>query len=294
MASLQKEERSARRIFVAPFITFLIVISVFPTAFGLIMSFTNFRLGSGAEVAFVGISNYADLLSDSDVVAAITRTLLLVAVALPIQLALGLLAAKILFRVRDLPGAGALRTIYLLPVMLPEIVVALLFAYMLDPRIGIGNYLLSELGLPRVDWFATAGVAFTSITLIVIWQWVPLAGILFFGGLLGIPPETREAAAVDGAGSFRTLTGIELPMLRRIIGLIALLVGVQLVGTFPAVYMTTQGGPGTATRLVALELYRRGFVFFNTGSASALAIVTLIVVIVLSQVLVRFVFKEDK
>jgi multiple sugar transport system permease protein len=215
-------------------------------------------------------------------------------VALPFQLIVGYFIAKVFYQIRDIRGAGLIRTLYLIPVMLPEIVVGLLFGYMLNPRIGIVNFLLGEVGIAGPDWFGDSNIAIFSIILLIVWQWTPLAAIILYGGLLGLPGDVREAAAIDGAGRIRQIISIEIPLLRKVIGLVILLVGIQLVGTFAAVYITTQGGPGSSTTVLSYEIYRQAFVFFNTGYGSALSIVTLIVVIALSQVLVRFVFKEEK
>ena len=286
--------RIARRSMLAPLIVFLFIVSIFPIAFALVMSFTNFKLGSTAEVGFVGLENYIRLLQDPKMVATFGRTFVLLIVALPIQLIVGFLIAKVFYQVRNVPGSALIRTLYLLPVMLPEIVVGLLFSYMMNARIGIVGWVLGELGLPRPDFFGDPSIVLFSIILLIAWQWTPLAATVLYGGLLGIPSDIREAAAIDGAGRIRQVFSLELPLLRKVVGLVVLLVGLQLVGTFAAVYVTTQGGPGSSSTVISYELYQQAFVFFNTGLGSALAILTLIAVTVLSQIVVRAVFKEEK
>jgi multiple sugar transport system permease protein len=273
---------------------FLGVLSIFPTAFALVMSFTNFKLGSKAAPTFVGFDNYLALLTNPSMLATFGRTFLILLIALPFQLIVGYLIAKVFYQIRSIKGAGLIRTLYLIPVMLPEIVVGLLFGYMLNPRIGVVNYYLGELGIPKPDWFADPNIALYTVILLIVWQWTPLAAIILYGGLLGVPGDVREAAAIDGAGRIRQVFAIELPLLRKVIGLVILLVGIQLIGTFAAVYITTQGGPGSSTTVLSYEIYQQAFVFFNTGYGSALAIITLIVVTALCQLLVRFVFKEEK
>lgn len=288
-------ERWARRGFLGPLVVFLLLLSLFPTVFALGASFTDFRLGSDAPVRFVGLANYIQLFaSGSTTLGTFGRTFALIVVVLPAQLVIGFLVAKVFYGIRGIPGSGLIRTLYLIPVMLPEIVVGLLLGYMLNARVGVVNYFLGQLGLPQPDWFGNPSISLITIMLMIVWQWTPLAAVILYGGLLGIPADIREAASLDGAGALRQVFAIDLPMLRKVIGLVVLLLGIQLVGTFAVVYITTQGGPGTSTTVLSFELYRQAFVFFNTGVGSALAILTLIVVTVLSQVLVRAVFKEQR
>lgn len=287
-------ERWARRTFAGPLITFLAVISIFPTAFALGTSLTDYKIGSSEPIHFVGFTNYVELFAQADTLATFGRTFAILAVVLPVQLVVGYLIAKLFYKIRDLPGAGLIRTLYLVPVMLPEIVVGLLFGYMLNPRVGVVNYYLGQLGLPQPDWFGNPSISLATIMLMIVWQWTPLAAVILYGGLLGVPADLREAAQLDGASAVRQVFSLDLPLLRKVIGLVVLLLGIQLVGTFAVVYITTQGGPGTSTTVLSFELYRQAFVFLNTGYGSALAILTLIAVTVLSQLLVRAVFKEHK
>lgn len=291
---LVRQERRARWGFLTPLVAFLAALSIFPTVFALVMSFTDYKLGSTAAISFVGFDNYASMLSSPRLLGTFGRTFAILVIALPLQLVIGFLIAKVFYQIRDMPGSTALRTLYLLPVMLPEIVVGLLFGYMMNTRIGIIGWAMKSIGLPAPDFFGDPGVVLGSVILMIVWQWTPLAAVILYGGLLGVPGDVREAAALDGAGPFRQVFSMEIPILRKVIGLVVLLVGIQLVGTFAVVYVTTQGGPGSSSTVLSYEIYQQAFVFFNTGPASALAILTLVAVIVLAQVLVRIVFKEEK
>lgn len=286
--------RSTRRAFLAPLVAFLALLSVVPTLFALGTSFTDFRLGSAKPIRFVGLDNYLRALTDPEVVSTFGRTFLLVLIALPFELVVGYLVAKVFYQIRDVPGSALIRTVYLLPVMLPEIVVGLIFSYIMNTRVGVLGFLISTTGLPAPDWLGDPRIAIYSVMIIVVWQWTPLAATVLYGGLLGVPGDIREAAALDGAGRIRTVFSLEVPIMRRVIGLVALLAGVQLIGTFATVLVTTQGGPGTTTTILSFEIYRQAFLFFNTGYGSAIAVVTLIIVIVLSQILVRFAFQEEE
>ncbi|MGO1770100.1 MAG: carbohydrate ABC transporter permease [Microbacterium sp.] len=291
---LNPRDRRSRRALLTPLVVFLAALSIFPTAFALVTSFTNFKIGSSADIDFVGFSNYADVLSNPRMLGTFGRTFLILIVALPLQLIIGYAIAKVFYQIRDVRGSALIRTLFLLPVMLPEIVVGLLFGYMMNTRIGVIGWIIGEMGLPKPDFFGDPNFVMVSVIVMIVWQWTPLAAIILYGGLLGLPGEIREAAAIDGAGRWRQIVSMELPLLRKVIGLVVLLVGIQLIGTFAVVYVTTQGGPGSSSTVLSYEIYQQGFVFFNTGPASALSILTLLVVIVLSQVLVRAVFKEER
>lgn len=292
--TLNRRDRRSRRALLTPLVVFLAALSIFPTVFALVTSFTDFKVGGTGEIHFVALQNYIDAFSNPRTLATFGRTFLLLVVALPIQLLLGFAIAKVFYAVRTVPGSAVIRTLFLLPVMLPEIVVGLLFGYMMNTRIGIVGWFLSEIGLPKPDFFGDPGLVMTSVVIMIVWQWTPLAAIILYGGLLGLPTDVREAASIDGAGRWRQIVSMELPLLRKVIGLVVLLVGIQLIGTFAVVYVTTQGGPGSSSTVLSYEIYQQGFVFFNTGPASALSILTLIAVIVLSQILVRAVFKEER
>lgn len=287
-------DRAAKRLFLWPLIIFLAALSVFPILFALVTSFTDFKLGSSRSISFIGLENYVRMLQDPRILGTFARTFLILLVALPIQLILGFMIAKVFYQVRDIPGSAIVRTLYLLPVMLPEIVVGLLFGYMMNSRIGVIGWMIEEAGLPSPDFFGDPSIVLLSVIFMIVWQWTPLAAVILYGGLLGIPGEIREAAAIDGAGRWRQIVSIEVPLLRKVIGLVVLLVGIQLIGTFAVVYVTTQGGPGSSSTVLSYEIYQQAFVFFNTGPASALSILTLLAVIAVSQVLVRVVFKENR
>lgn len=287
-------QRTTRRFFLAPLVIFLALLSVVPTIFALLTSLTDYKVGSNAPIHFVWLRNYAAVATDPGLVQTFGRTFLVVLIALPFELIVGFLIAKVFYQVRNMRGNAFIRTVYLLPVMLPEIVVGLLFSYIMNTRVGVLGFLIESVGLPAPDWLGDPQIAIYSIMAIIVWQWTPLAAVVLYGGLLGVPEDVREAAALDGAGKLLTVFSLEVPMLRKVIGLVALLAGVQLIGTFAVVLVTTQGGPGTTTTILSYEIYRQAFQFFNTGYGSAIAIITLIIVILLSQIVVRFAFKEDR
>ena len=180
--------------------------------------------------------------------------------------------------------SGALRTLMISPFVLPPVVVGMMWLVILDPAIGVANWLLMHLGLPRSDWLASPTWVIPTVAMVDTWQWTPYVALIVLGGLQSLPPNVYEAAQIDGASRWRIFWRITFPLLLPTIVTAGILRSVDLLRFFDIVYITTQGGPGNASNTMNIYGFRKGFEFFEIGYASALMIT--LSTIVLGAVLV--------
>ena len=172
-------------------------------------------------------------------------------------------------------GRGVVRTLIITPFLVMPAAAALVWAGpMLDPQFGLLNYLLEPFGVHHVAWLSTHALG--SVIVVMIWQWTPFMVLIVLAGLQGQPPETLEAAKVDGAGAFATFRELTLPHLRPYIELGILLGSIYLVNVFNAVRLMTNGGPGTSTTNLPFYLYQQVNNAFDIGGAAAAGVVTVI------------------
>jgi multiple sugar transport system permease protein len=281
------ERRAPRRrvsptpyLFLLPACLLFLLFRVYPLFNGLWLSFTNARLGR-AEYAFVGLSNYEKLLDDPRFLHSLVNTAYYtVASTLPI-LALPLLLAVLLNR--GVAFKALLRGAFFFPFTLSVVTVGLAWLWLLDPVIGPFNYAMRQIGLPLPSLLAEPGTAMWGIVLTSVWWVTGYYLVIYLAGLQDIPRHLYEAAAIDGAGPWRSFWSITLPLLRPVF-LFAFVI--HIIGSFQIfgqVFVMTQGGPGDATRTVVQHLYETAFQsLFAFGSASAMAWVLFAVILVFS------------
>ena len=279
-------------VLLAPAVIVLFLLTIWPLLYSIGISFTNYHLGSTSPISFVGLSNFGHMVSDSIFLGSLVTTIELLALAIPLQLILGYICARILQAAQGMPGARILRTCFIIPTMMTSLAVALFWGYILDPLIGVANWLLSLVHMAPQPWFTAPGSAFFTLTGVYLWQWVPFTSILLLAGLLNIPQPIYEAAAVDGVRWYNRVISIDIPLLLRVGAIAAILAVVEVIRLFDLVYGSTQGGPGTATLTNAVEIYRIGFEDFDTGYAAATSLIILVVTILIAQVFVRVLREE--
>jgi multiple sugar transport system permease protein len=282
-------DRHARFLFLAPAVLYLILLSVYPFIYSVYLSTTNLNLARPGTGDYLGSRNYSVLASDSLFQTSIVNTGMVTAGSIAIELVMGFMVARAFFVMQHRRGISTLRTLFIIPMMVTPVVSGLLWTYILNPTLGITNYLLGLVGLPGFPGFASSSTALLSVILVNSWQWTPFMMLLAFAGLSSISHEQREAAAIDGAGLWSTIRYIELPSIRTI-----LLIGVMFrvidnFRLFDVVYATTRGGPGDSTEVISMFAYRHMFQFFNVGYASAVAVVVLVLGVILANVLYRYI-----
>ncbi|QHC22899.1 carbohydrate ABC transporter permease [Streptomyces sp. GS7] len=282
-----RREAWQRRLPLAPALLFMIVVTQIPFVFTVIFSFQSWNLVRPGSQHWVGLGNYANVFTDSAFRSALFTEIEMTLLAVAISMVLGIGLAVLLDR--GFPGRGVVRTLLIAPFLIMPTVAGLLWkTTMLDPVYGIANYLLRLVGVAPVDFVSRFPMA--SIVTVLVWQWTPFMMLIVLAGLQSQSGEVLEAARVDGAGPWTTFRAITLPHLRAYIELGVLLGAIYLVNTFDVIFMTTQGGPGTATTNLPYYLYQRAFLGFDVGQASALGVVTVVGTIVVASVALRMLF----
>lgn len=286
-------DRHARVLFLLPAVLYLLLLSVYPFIYSLYLSGTNRNLARAGTGRYIGLSNYTDLFQNQLFHSALLNTALVTVGSIAIELVMGFLVARAFFVIRDRRGVGAFRTLFIVPMMVTPVVTGLLWTYILNPTLGVTNYLLTSLGLPRFPGFSSSSTALLSVILVNSWQWTPFMMLLAFAGLAAISPELREAAAIDGAGLWAMIRHIELPSIRGLLLIGVLFRVIDNFRLFDIVYATTRGGPGDSTEVISMFAYRQMFQFFNVGFASAVAVIILILGLVLANVLYKFLRRAE-
>ena len=248
--------------------------------------FTSFHEWDGisSDMAFVGLENYIDTLTDPTFRIALKNTLIFFAVTVFMQAVIGLLLAVLLKE--RFHGNIVFKGIYFLPVIMAPVVLATIFRMILDTNIGALNTMLRAVGLDKlaVSWLGDPKFALFSIICVNIYNWMGFSMMTYFAGLMAIDEQIYESAKLDGAGFFRTLFSITLPMLK---GTTASLVMLGIVGslkTFDIVFLMTGGGPGRSTEFLTTFLFRKSLDEYNGGQASAIGIIILAIALVMAVI----------
>ncbi|MFX1758242.1 MULTISPECIES: sugar ABC transporter permease [Rhodococcus] len=284
---VSRAEGWRRRGPLLPALIFTIVVTQIPFLFTLYYSTQSWNLVSPGSRRFVGLQNYVDVFQDSQFWQVTLNTVILIVGTVLISVILGLLLALLLDRA--FLGRGIARTLLITPFLVTPVASALIWkTSMFDPVFGIVDFVLSPFGVGEVDWISRFPLPAVMVAL--VWQWTPFMMLLILAGLQSMPRDILEAGRVDGAGAFSLFRELTLPHLRRFIELGTVLGAIYLVNTFDAIYMMTQGGPGTASANLPFYIYQRAFLGFDIGQAAAMGVVVVVGTIVIATFALRLIF----
>ncbi len=281
-------DRVQQVLFIAPTSLYLVFLTLFPFIYSVYLSLHKVRLTTLNRKLFVGLQNYVNLFHDGLFMEALRNTALLIVASLILEILIGFTIAKVFFEIRHIRWVNGLRSVYLMPMMLTPLSVGVTFGYILNPTLGIMNYLLQSIGLAPVPWLGEPTSAQISILMINVWQWSPFMMLLILAGLTSIPTNLYEAAKVDGAKWHHIVRFVEIPSVRSIILLGVILRIIDMLRFFDVVYVATRGGPANATMVVTLYAYQEDFQYFDVGQGSAAAVLILAISIVVTTFAVRF------
>jgi multiple sugar transport system permease protein len=268
-------DRHARYLFPLPAILAILVLIVAPVVTNFVLSLYDFFVGG--RPYFVGLENYQRALTDARVWNGVRNTFYFTFVAVPLQLLVGI-GIAVLFN-RDFPGKGLARTVILLPMVATPVAIALIWALMFNPSLGVFNYFLESLGLPRSLWVAQSSLAIPSLVMVDTWQWSPMIALILLAAMQSVPAEHYEAARIDGASAWQSFRHITIPGIRSAIVVALILRAVDALKTFDIIYVITEGGPGTASETLNVLAFKTGFQFFHAGYAATLLIFLMFLVL---------------
>jgi multiple sugar transport system permease protein len=282
-------DRAIAWLFIAPSMLLLLAINIFPLLWAIQLSFTNFRANRpNAPIRYIGLDNYRSILSDPDVWRAMQVTAHFVFWSILLEVLLGFGLALLINR--QFRGHSLWTTVILLPMMLSPAVVGNFWTFLLQPQIGLFNYVVAFFTGVDPSSFQMIGdvnLAPWSIVLVDTWMWTPYVMLICLAGLRSIPDYIYEAAEVDRASPWRQFWSITLPMVLPFLMLAILFRAIENFKMFDMVNLLTSGGPGSTTEVASITLKREAFEKWRTGYSSAFAIILFVTVFGAASIYVK-------
>jgi len=276
-----------KRMFIMPTIVLLICINIFPLIWSLGLSFADYSAVKprveGVNPNWIGGKNYRDVLMDLHIWEYFTITARYVIMAVAGEFIIGFGIALLLNR--DFKAKGLVTTLILLPMMMSMSIVGMFWRLLYNPGWGIIN---SMLGLGDFVWLANPKMALIAVAITDIWMWSPFTMLLALAGLSAIPQYLYEAAEIDRASWWFKFRKITLPLVAPLLFIALIFRTMEAFKMFDIAFVMTGGGPGTATELIAINLYRLAFAQWNTGKASAFAYIILIMIIAITNIYIKY------
>jgi multiple sugar transport system permease protein len=269
-------------LFLLPALAVLVALVILPLGQVFSQSFTNTKL-LAASKQFVGIANYIKLVQDKRFWNSVSVTLLLASISLVLQIAVGMGLALVVQKQFALSRLG--RSLFIVPIVLPPVVVAIVWRMLFSSVLPGINYFLSLVGIDGPAWFDRGWSARFAIIIAHAWYCVPYVMLMLLAGLESLPLEPVSAAYVDGANGWQIFVFITLPMLKPVLIFTTIYRAVQALKIFGLVYIMTGGGPGVSTEPMSFHIWRIGFASYKVGYASTIAVMMffLILLIVLAM-----------
>ncbi len=270
----QGSETTAAILFILPALVGFVTFYLLPLIRGFYLSLTDWDLLSPPN--FVGLKNFQALAHDKLFWNALVVTAEYVVLNIGFQTVLAILIAVLMER---LTRSMAIRGVLILPYLIPNVVVGLIWFWMLDLQLGIGNQALQAIGLHRIPFLGSTVWAIPTIAAINIWRHMGYTALLVFAGLQAIPKTAYEAAAIDGASEWKMFWKITLPLLRPVLAVVLVITMIGSFQIFDTVAVTTKGGPINATRVIYYYIYQRAFGQFDFGYAAAISVVLMLILV---------------
>lgn len=290
-----KTEPWVPALYLGPAVLVMALACLYPVLSAVQLGFFNWSMGTPwSDAQWVGLETFQRVLHEPSVWRSLKTTLLFAAIVVSIEMALGIaLALALEGQVR---GMAFFRTLFILPMMIAPIAVGLTWRYLFDTQFGLLNALLGALGLEPVAWLAQESSAFIAIIVADIWQWTPFVFIMMIAALANVDSSVLEAARVDGANWWQITFLVKLPMVMHIIAITLLMRLIDAFRVLEVIYILTFGGPGEATEILSLYIYKTAFVGQQLGAAAAISVLLLVVVCGLSWAALRLSnpFKEKR
>ena len=292
VTSRRAKDRLVVALFLLPALIIFLLFVIYPIFRSLYYSTFDWK-GLGAATNNIGLENYRRILTDVVFQKSVVNVVIIIVLSLALQLPAAIVLSTLVSR--DLPGRAMFRTIFFLPYVLSEVNAAIMWILLYDPNPerGFINGILVSLGLNSVNWLADMNVVLFAVFIVLTWKYFGFHMLLYLTGLQNIPTEIEEAATMDGANSFQNFWYITLPLLS---GTIRTSVQMSVLGSiqqFILVWVMTRGGPVNASEVMATYMYRFGFVRFQFGYGSAVAIIMFLICVIFSLLYRQLTNKPD-
>jgi multiple sugar transport system permease protein len=286
--------RSRRRsptpyVFIGPAFACLVAFGLLPILVAAVVSLTDLDvrgLGDPSSITFVGLDNYRKLFTDAGFWSALSNTAIFILIGVPVII-VGSLAVAIALNQSSSRVFRLLTGFYFLPAITAVVAISLIWGYLLNGQFGLINYSLTLLGQDPVPWLSDPTVAKFSVALVAIWRASGLDIVIFLAALQSIPKEYYEAASLDGAGEWRKIVSITVPLLRFAIFFVTVTTLIGWMQFFDEPYVLTNGGPTGSTTSISLYIYQQGFKFNEFGFASAASLVLFLLIFVVTAIQLR-------
>ena len=269
-------------VFISPWVLGFLIFSLGPMVAIIAWGFTEYDILQAPK--FAGLENYIEIFTDDEkFLKSLANTAIYVGLLVPAQVVIGFLLAVLVNT--KLPLASLFRAFYFLPTIMPLVVASIVWAWVLQPELGLLKFLLEDtMGIPTPRFMVDEYWSKPGIVILTVWSSIGVQMILFLAALQAVPPHLYEAAEIDGAGPLRKLLHVTIPLVSPTIFLVIIIGIINSFQVFTTAFVLTQGGPLDSTLFYVLYLWRKAFVSFAFGYASALATILFFVIMLLTAV----------
>ena len=275
-----KDKQLSGLLFVLPALVGTFIFIIIPIFCSFALSFADWDLLN--DITFVGLDNYKSVLSEPEFLQILINTFVYAISTTVFAVIIPLIIASILNT--KIRGAEAFKTIYFLPFITPAVVIAIVWAWIFDPNIGLVNNLLNT----HYSWLYSTTFAMPVLIFISVWKLIGYNVVLFLTGFSTINQDVYEAAKIDGANSKQTFLKITVPLLRPTIYFVTTVTAISSFQIFDLIYVMTQGGPAGSTDVIVYSIYKYAFEYFDIGKSCALAYILFVIILVLALVQRKF------
>ena len=279
-------------LFLVPSGLMISLVLLYPLGYAIYLSFFNYYLGGQVPPSFVGLGNYGELLQEPRFWSSLRTTVLIVAAAVGLEFALGLLVAFGLYKLSF--GVKTFNLLLFLPHIVTPVVAALFLRWIFTSRWGLLDAIIISFNVFPPDWLGSPGWARFTVVVADAWKFTPFMILVLYAGLNTVDHSQIESAQMDGAGNWTVLTRIMLPAIRPLIVFVLAIRTMDAFRFFDSIYVLTGGGPGTATETLTIYTYALAFRLLEVGKASALGVLTLLISAIAIGALIRVIYRRER
>jgi multiple sugar transport system permease protein len=276
-----KRSRWVPWFYIGPAVLVMAAACLYPVLSAFHLGFYDWSMGTPwTSAKWVGFDSFISAFSNPRVWSSLWTTLQFAAIAVTAEMVLGIALALALEH--PVRGMAVFRTLFILPMMIAPIAVGLAWRYMFDAQFGLINAVLALFGVAAKGWLSDPTLAFAAIVIADVWQWTPFVFIMMIAALANIDSAVMEASRIDGANWWQATFLVKLPMIMHVIAITLMMRLIDAFRVLEVIYVLTFGGPGDSTEILALHIYKTAFVGQQLGVASAISVLLLVVVALLS------------